>query len=470
MLRRCSMVAAGTLAAADGGHNDQEMSRREQAMRDRSDAGNQRPGCDTVNTTPAVRCNGAGSRLSRRALIKAGVALGVAQVTAPAIIRARAETPVRIGIVDPLTGIYSAFAQNEVDGARFAVEAVNRKGGILGRAVELLVEDSANDVGTGVQKTLKLIDRDHVDVILGDVNSGIAYAMSQVTNQKGVFHIVPGGHTDPITGKDCKWNVFRICNTTSMDAAAVTPELVRRFGKKWFFITPDYAYGHTLQEAFVRNLKKVGGEYQGDMLPLNTSDFSATLIKAKAYRPNVLLNNMGGLAQIDCMKQFVQFGMDKEMSLGGALYELESVTAVPAVAQAGWWAMEWWWEQPKVPEVAKFVSEFRNASKKTPSARNWFGCVAVQSVKLAAEKAKSLEGIKLARALEDEPLPADVALQPGRIAFRAGDHELMSNVFVGQVHPPEGDPANVFSMAELVPGEQAAGPVSETGCQMKYPS
>ena len=60
------------------------------------------------------------------------------------------------------------------------------------------------------------------------------------------------------------------------------------------------------------------------MLPINTTEFSATLIKAKAYKPNVLLNNMGGLAQINCMKQFVQFGMAKEMALGGALFELES--------------------------------------------------------------------------------------------------------------------------------------------------
>ena len=88
-------------------------------------------------------------------------------------------------------------------------------------------------------------------------------------------------------------------------------ELVKRFGKKWFFITPDYAYGHTLQDAFIKNLKKAGGEFEGDMLPINTTEFSATLIKAKGYKPNVLLNNMGGLAQIDCMKQFVQFGMSE---------------------------------------------------------------------------------------------------------------------------------------------------------------
>ena len=407
--------------------------------------------------------------ISRRVALKAGLALGAMQVAGPAIIGARGETPIRLGMVNPLTGILAALAQSEVDGAKFAVDTLNKSGGILGREIQLLVEDSANDVGTGVQKTRKLIDRDNVAVILGDVNSGIAYAMSQVTNAKAVFHIVPGGHTDPITGKDCKWNVFRICNTTSMDAAATTPELIKRFGKRWFFITPDYAYGHSLQESFVKNLKKYTGEFAGDMLPINTSDFSATLIKAKAYKPNVLLNNMGGLAQIDCMKQFVQFGMAQEMALGGALYELESILAVPPIAQAGWWAMEWWWDQPQVPEVGRFVAEFRGATKKTPSARTWFGYVAVHSVRLAAEKAKSLDAIKMAHALEDEPLPPDVALQPGKIVYRGGDHELMSNVFVGEIHPAKGAADNVFSIAELVAGEQAAGPVAETGCQIKYP-
>ncbi len=413
----------------------------------------------------------AASGVGRRTLLLSGATLGAMQLSTPFIIKARGDEPVKIGMVDPLTGILSAPAQSEVEGARYAVDEVNKKGGILGRQVQLLVEDSANDVGTGVQKTRKLIDRDKVDVIFGDVNSGIAYAMSQVTNEKKVFHIVPGGHTDPITGTDCKWNVFRVCNTTSMDAGAITPELVKRFGKKWFFITPDYAYGHTLQDAFVKNLKKAGGEFQGDMLPINTTEFSATLIKAKAYKPNVLLNNMGGLAQIDCMKQFVQFGMAKDMALGGALFELESIVAVPKDAQTGWWDMEWWWDQPNVPEVVKFVGDFRKALNKTPSARHWFGYVSVYSVKLAAEKAKSLEGPKLAMAMEGMELPPDVALQPGKVFYRAGDHQLMPNIFVGQAHPPEGgNPANVFKVEALVPGEEAAGSVADTGCKMTHPA
>ncbi|MGC8476370.1 MAG: ABC transporter substrate-binding protein, partial [Acetobacteraceae bacterium] len=204
--------------------------------------------------------------VGRRTLIKSGAALGAMSLAGPAIIKARGETPIKLGWIDPITGSLSAPAVSEVEGAKYAVSILNKKGGILGRPVELLVEDSANDVGTGVAKARKLIDRDHVDVIFGDVNSGIAYAIAGVTSQKGVFQIVPGGHTDQITGKDCHWNVYRVCNTTSMDANAITPELIKHFGKRWYFVTPDYAYGHTLQAAFAKALKKAGGEYAGSML------------------------------------------------------------------------------------------------------------------------------------------------------------------------------------------------------------
>jgi branched-chain amino acid transport system substrate-binding protein len=408
------------------------------------------------------------SGFGRRTLIKTGVAIGAVSLAKPAIIAARGETPVKIGMIDPLTGSLSAPAQSEVEGAKYAVKLLNAKGGILGRPIELLVEDSANDVGTGVAKARKLIDRDHVDVVFGDVNSGIAYAIAGVTYEKKVLQIVPGGHTDPITGKDCHWNVFRICNTTSMDANAITPELIKHYGKRWYFVTPDYAYGHALQAAFVKALKAAGGEYEASMLPISNSDFSATLIKARAYKPNVLLNNMGGLAQIDCMKQFVQFGMAKEMGLGGALFEMEEVLAVPPVAQTGWWTYEWYWNQPNVPEVVAFVKQFRAALNKTPTARHWFGYVAVNSVKLAAEKAKSLKAIDMAHALEGMELPPDVALQPGKVFYRAGDHQLMPNIFVGQVHPPQGED-NIFTTAKLVPGDKV-WPLADTGCHMTYPS
>ena len=92
---------------------------------------------------------------------------------------------------------------------------VNQNGGILGRQVELLVADSANDIAAGVHKTRELIDRDQVDFIPGNVNSAVALAMTRVTAEKRKLHIVTGGHIDEITGGRCSWNVFRICKTTT---------------------------------------------------------------------------------------------------------------------------------------------------------------------------------------------------------------------------------------------------------------
>ena len=158
----------------------------------------------------------------RRSLLKGAAAMGALQVASPFVIPVRAADNIKMGMVDPLTGVYAAPAGNEVMGAKLAVEQINGKGGILGRQVELLVEDSANDVGTGVQKARKLIERDNVNFIIGDVNSGIAAAIAQVTAEKKVLHVVSGGHTDTITGKDCHWNVYRVCNTTRMEANSVS--------------------------------------------------------------------------------------------------------------------------------------------------------------------------------------------------------------------------------------------------------
>src|SRR6266550_4575943 len=232
--------------------------------------------------------------VDRRTILKSSAAIAAVQFSSPFIIKARGETPVRIGMVDPLTGVYAAIAQNEVVGAKFAAEEINKKGGILGRPVELLIEDSANDVGTGVQKTRKLIERDQVSFIVGDVNSGIAIAMAQVTSEKKVLHIVSGGHTDPITGANCSWNVFRVCNSTTMDANAIATTLMEKFGKKWYFLTPDYAYGHSVQAGFEKLLKAAGGTSAASLVPLGTPDYSAYLIQAKAFGPQVLINVMGG--------------------------------------------------------------------------------------------------------------------------------------------------------------------------------
>lgn len=415
--------------------------------------------------------NGSGG-LSRRTLIQAAAAAGALQLAPPFIIKARGEEPVKIGLDNPLTGTYAAPGKNELAGCELAVEQINAKGGILGRQVQLLVEDSTSgDAGTAVQKARKLIERDKVNFLLGNVNSALSLAMASVSNEKGILHIVPGGHTDAITGATCHWNVFRVCNTTQMEANAVAATLIRDFGKKWYYITPDYAFGHTLQAGLERASAKLGGSKLGaDLTPLGTTDFSSYLIKAQATQPDVIVFLVQGDDMINALKQAVQFGLDKRIHLAGAQQELESLEGLPPEARIGTWVFEWYWNQPGVAGVADFVAAIKKKTGRVPTARTWFGFASTWSCALAANTAKSLEGIKMARALEGMKLPPSVGCMPEQPFFRAGDHQLIGTLYVGHAQAKGSFPDDLFKVTDVVKGTDAAGSVAESGCKMTYPS
>ena len=411
-----------------------------------------------------------GQPFARRTVLNAGLTWAALTVTAPFPIRARGEEPVKIGMVEPLSGVYAKLAEAEVEGARFAVEEVNHSGGILGRQAQLLIEDSANTIAIGVAKTRQLIDRDQVDFILGDLNSSIALAMTRVTSESRKLHFVTGAHVDAITGQHCSWNVFRVCNTTTMEANAIAETLIGRFGNKWYFLTPDYAYGYALQAAFERKLREHDGTWASDILPLGTADYSEPLLNAKNYRPDVLIDIMGGDDQVNSLEQIVRFGLAEEMAVGGALFELESILAVSDAARIGWWTMEWWWDQPKIPQVTAFNAAIRRRMGRAASARNWFGYVAVHTLARVANQERSLSAVALARALQGYVLPTEVSLERDSAFFRAGDHQLMSTLLVGEVHPPGGDASDVFTTRATVKADQAAEGGESTACRLAFPS
>jgi branched-chain amino acid transport system substrate-binding protein len=412
-----------------------------------------------------------GSVSGRRGILKAGLVLGAAQLAGPFIVRARAEQPIKIGLDDPLTGTYAELGKNEQIGAQLAVDQINAKGGIIGRQVELVVEDSTStDTGVAVQKARKLIQRDGVDFLLGNVNSAMALAIGQVSNELHTLHIVTGGHTDAVTGKDCHWNVFRVCNTTRMETNSVSKTLFSKYGKKWYFITPDYAFGHTLQQGFEASLKKYGGTEAGASLtPLGTTDFSPYLIKAQAANPDVIIFLTAGQDAVNSLKQAVQFGLEKRFHIAGAQQELEVLEGLPPDARIGTWVFEWYWNQPKVPHVAQFVSEIRKRTGKVPTARHWFGYVSVWTCALVANEHKTLDAFKLAKGLEGFKLPPDVGLMPDTPFYRAGDHQLMPDLYVGHAVAKGPEPEDLFHVDEIVKGTDAAPSVAETGCVLTWP-
>jgi branched-chain amino acid transport system substrate-binding protein len=414
-----------------------------------------------------------GSRIPRRTVLKAGLAIGALQVSSPFVVKSLADEPVKIGFDNPLTGTYAALGKNEQFGAQLALSQINAKGGILGRQVQLLIEDSTSgDAGTAVEKARKLIDRDQVNFVLGNINSALAAAIANVTYEKSVFHVVPGGHTDPITGSNCHWNVFRICNTTQMEANAVASSLIRDAGKKWYYITPDYAFGHTLQAGLEKAAAGLGGtKVGGDLTPLGTTDFSSYLIKAQSTNPDVIIFLVAGDDAVNALKQAVQFGLDKKTHIAGAQQELEVLLGLPPEARIGSWVFEWYWNQPNVPHVADFVADIRKVSGgHVPTARTWFGYAAVWTCALAAAQAKSLDAVKMAKAMQGFKLPPEISLMPDGAYFRASQNQLIPNLYVGQAQSKGSDPEDLFKVSEVAKGADAAGSLEDTGCKMTWPA
>jgi branched-chain amino acid transport system substrate-binding protein len=410
--------------------------------------------------------------IKRRTILEAGLALGAMQIASPFVVKSLADEPVKIGLDNPLTGTYAAVGKNELIGCQLAIEQINAKGGILGRQAQLLVEDSTSgDAGTAVEKARKLIDRDKIDFLVGNVNSALALAMAGVSYEKGVLHIVPGGHTDAITGSSCHWNVFRVCNTTQMEANAISSTLIKDYGKKWYYITPDYAFGHTLQAGLEKAAGALGGiEVGGDLTPLGTTDFSSYLIKAQSTNPDVIIFLIQGDDMVNALKQAVQFGLDKKFHLAGAQQELESLEGLPPEARIGTWVFEWYWKQPNVPHVAEFVDAVKKKSGRVPTARTWFGFVSTWTCALAANTAKSLEAVKMAKALQGFKLPPEIALMPDGAFYREGQNQVIPNLYVGNAQAQGSEADDLFKVTNVVKGADVAGSLEDTGCKLTWPA
>ncbi len=145
---------------------------------------------------------------------------------------------------------------------------------------------------------------------------------------------------------------------------------------------------------------------------------------------------------------------------------------MPPEARVGTWMFEWYWKQPGVPHVEKFVADIRkNNFSKVPTARHWFGYTSMMTYALVANQEKTLDSVKLARALGGFELPPEVKLQPNKCYYRAGDHQLMTSSFVGQVQSVgKDDVEDLFQVDTVVPGDKTSPPESETGCTLQWPA
>ena len=382
---------------------------------------------------------------------------------------------VKIGLVEPITQVYAADGENELRGYHMAADAWNARGGVMGRKIEIVHEDPNNDPGIGAQKARKLINQDKVVALAGTVNSAVSLAVSGAANAAGMIFIDSGGHTDDVTGKDCKWNTFRTCHSTWMETHATGYSLAKKFGKKFHLITPDYAFGHSLETGYRDVLSRIGGTITGsDLTPLGTTDFSPYLTKALDGKPDVLLVLVQGADFVNCMKQINSFGLDKKVAIGGPQAELEAVASLPPEARVGYFGIEWYYKSPLVLGKSKaahdFVSDFKKRHNTAPSARAAFGYITMDRLVTAMNESKSTDSVKIAHALEGSKFRS---IFEGEAYFRKEDHQLMWPMWVGEVRREgaHGDKDDLFNISDVHQAETIEQSVAEKAkvCTVSYP-
>ncbi|APZ44591.1 ABC transporter substrate-binding protein [Acidihalobacter ferrooxydans] len=411
--------------------------------------------------------------MSRRTFLKAGVALTAAQTLGFGASNAfAASDAVRIGVLNPSTGTYAELGKNQTRGAQMAAAEINAAGGVMNRPLELIVTDTSSKTGLAVSKAHQLVRQNGVHFLQGTVSSAVSEAIEQASKGMDTLFVDSGGHATPVTGKYCTWNTFRVCTTTYMLAAGIADTLMKKYGKRWYFLTPNYAFGLTEQAAFESILKANGGTVLGAALaPLGTTDFSSYLIQAQAARPDCLIILQAGDDLVHALTQINQFGLQHKFGVAGGMMELEVLKALPRAARVGAWSFEWWWNQPNTPHVKRFVDGYRKryGSNEYPTARSWFGYVATHAIAQAANEAKSLNSMKVARAMAGMTLPPQVALEPASLQFRTSDHQLMAGIYAGEVNAG-GTYPDLFNVIKYEPGASIAQSAEQKGCQMTFPS
>jgi branched-chain amino acid transport system substrate-binding protein len=409
------------------------------------------------------------------AITSAGIVTGF-----PAILssRALAADTVKIGLNYEYTGTYATYAQSETRGAEMAMDWWNAKGGILGgRKVEDFKEDNNNDPKAAVEKARKLIQVDKCDAIMGSISSAVSLATMGAANSLNTLYIDSGGHADAVTGEKCNYSTFRVCHSTWMETHATGFSLAKKFGKKWYMIIPDYAFGHALQAGYHDVAKKMGITFVGeDLAPLGTTDFSSYLSKVVAAKPDVLIVLVQGDDAVNCLKQAHSFGISPKIPIGGPQGELEVFQSLPKEARLGFWGVEWYYKSTSSTGVnnklaEKFISEYRSKYNTPPSARSAFGFIAMDRILWGMNEAKSTNAAAVAKKLQGAKFES---VFEGSAYFRDVDHQLMWPMWLGAVRPDgtPGDPDDLFDIVDRQEPDAIEQTVEEKKavCHMDWPS
>ena len=387
------------------------------------------------------------------------IAASIALATAAS---AQGTGPIRIGFVTDMSSLYA-----DIDGpagaemVKWAAEDFGGK--VLGRPIEVLSADHQNKADVASSKAREWIDKENLSMLVGGTNSGTALAMAKVAEEKKRPFMVIGAGSARLTNEACSPYTVHYAYDTVALAKVAGNALVKGGAKNWYFLTADYAFGHSLEGDASTVVKANGGTVAGSVRhPLNASDFSSFLLQAQTSKADVLaLANAGG-DFTNAMKAAREFGINKSMKIAGLLVFINDVHSLGLSNTEGLQlADSWYWNQDDASR--KFAKRFFEKYKRMPSSLQAANYSATTTYLKAVQAAGTTDADKVMATMKSTKV--NDFYSKGQIR---ADGRMIHDMYLYQVKGSKESttPWDYYKLVAKVPGDQAFTTLAESKCTL----
>jgi len=378
---------------------------------------------------------------------------------------AHAQVPdntVRIGVLTDLSGPFAdQVGPGSVLAAKLAAEDFAKEAD--GLKVEILSGDHQNKPDVGLSIARRWIDVDGVDAVVDLANSGVALAVANFLHEKNRTALASSTATSDLTGKACQPTTVQWVLDTWSQGHSTARALTARKAKSWFFITVDYALGHTLERDATEALKADGGEVKGAAKhPLNTADFSALLLQAQDSGAQVLMLANTGNDAITAIKQAGEFGLGSKMQIAALFLQITDVHSLGLQAAQGLLLTEafYWDLNPATRAFSKRFAEQMGGRAPTEDHAGVYS--ATLAYLRAVRKIRTIEADKVVAQMKATPIEDPLF---GHVEIRK-DGRAIHAMYLFQVKKPEESKGewDLYKLVETIPPDQAFRPIDQGNC------
>ncbi len=390
-------------------------------------------------------------------------ALAIAGIDVSAARAQVSDDVVRIGVLNDQSGLYADLGgPGSVTAARMAVEDVG--GAVLGKPVEIVFADHQNKSDIGVALARQWFDVGKVDMAIGFDNSSVALAVEQLAAERNRIAIAGAVGSTAFTGKACTANEASWIYDSYALTTSLAKSTVAEGRDTWFFITVDYAFGHSLEADATAAVQAAGGKVLGSVRhPLNTSDFSSYLLQAQASGAKVVAFANGGGDMVNAVKQANEFGLTKNQSMVALLIFISDVHSMELKAAQGLkFVTAFYWDRDA--ESRAWSKRFFEKQGRMPTMAQAGVYSAVRHYLIAIAAAGTDEAKAVMAKMRAIPVN-DFYVKNGQLRE---DGRLVHDMYFSQVKTPSEStkPWDYYNMLGVIPGVQAFRPLAEGGCPL----